>query len=90
MASCGRNNEAREILDELVAKRDKEWVTAYEFAVVYSLLGEADDAFKWLAVADREMAVGLSFVRVDPRLKGIRNDPRFDDLLRRTEISGAH
>ena len=90
MASCGRRDEARAILAELEAKRDRDWVTAYELAVVYSLLGEADEAFKWLAVADREMAVGLSFVRVDPRLKAVRSDPRFDDLLRRTEISGAH
>lgn len=73
-----------------MAKRDEDWVTAYEVAVVYSLLGEADEAFKWLSVADREMAVGLSFVRVDPRLNALRADPRFDDLLRRTEISGAH
>jgi serine/threonine protein kinase/tetratricopeptide (TPR) repeat protein len=90
MASCGRNAEAHKILDELVAHRDAQWVTAYELAVIYSLLGEPDQAFKWLAVADRELAVGLSFVRVDPRLNAIRNDPRFDDLLRRTEISGAH
>ena len=90
MASCGRTDEARAILEELLAQREKEWVTGYEIAVVYSLLGEADEAFEWLAVADREMAVGLSFVRVDPRLKALRSDPRFDDLLRRTEVSGAH
>jgi len=90
MASCGRKDESREILSELLSQRDLEWVTGYEIAVIYSLLGEADDAFRWLAVADREMAVGLSFVRVDPRLKSLRSDPRFDDLLRRTEISGAH
>jgi serine/threonine protein kinase/tetratricopeptide (TPR) repeat protein len=90
MASCGRNTEAHKILDELVAHRDEQWVTAYELAVIYSMLGEPDQAFRWLSVADRELAVGLSFVRVDPRLNAIRKDPRFDDLLRRTEISGAH
>ncbi len=90
LASCGRKDKARAILAELLARRDEEWVTGYEIAVIYSLLGEADEAFAWLAVADREMAVGLSFVRVDPRLKALRTDSRFDDLLRRTEISGAH
>lgn len=90
LASCGRKDEARAILAELLSRRDEEWVTGYEIAVVYSLLGEADEAFNWLAVADREMAVGLSFVRVDPRLNALRRDPRFDDLLRQTEISGAH
>ena len=90
MASCGRRDEAHAILDELVARRDKQWVTAYEIAVIYSILGEHDEAFAWLSVAEREQAVGLSFVRVDPRLNGLRNDPRLDDLLRRTNISGAH
>ncbi|HWN09898.1 MAG TPA: protein kinase [Pyrinomonadaceae bacterium] len=90
LASCGRKDEARAILAELLSRRDEEWVTGYEIAVVYSLLGEADEAFAWLAIADQEMAVGLSFVRVDPRLKTLRSDSRFDDLLRRTEISGAH
>ncbi|MBC8030163.1 MAG: tetratricopeptide repeat protein [Pyrinomonadaceae bacterium] len=89
LASCGRSDEAREILARLVARRDEEWVTAYEIAVVYSLLGDLDEAFAWLDVADREQAVGFSFVRVDPRLNALRHDPGFDDLLRRTDISGA-
>jgi serine/threonine protein kinase/tetratricopeptide (TPR) repeat protein len=82
-ASCGRADEAREILRGLVARRDEEWVTAYEIAVVYSLLGERDEAFAWLTLAADEHAVGLAFARVDPRLDNLRPDPRFDNLLLR-------
>jgi serine/threonine protein kinase/tetratricopeptide (TPR) repeat protein len=82
-ASCGRADEAREILRGLVARRDEEWVTAYEIAVIYSLLGERDEAFAWLTLAAEEHAVGLAFVRVDPRLDNLRPDPRFDNLLKR-------
>ena len=82
-ASCGRAEEAREILRGLVARRDEEWVTAYELAVIYSLLGERDEAFAWLTLAADEHAVGLAFLRVDPRLDNLRPDPRFDNLLLR-------
>jgi hypothetical protein len=86
LAACGREQEAREILDELVARRDEQWVTAYEIAVIYSYLNEADEAFDWLARAEQEHAVGLTYVRVDPRLNKLRSDPRFDELLQRLDV----
>jgi serine/threonine protein kinase/tetratricopeptide (TPR) repeat protein len=82
LASCGRVDEAREILQEIVARRDEQWVTAYEIAVIYSLLGERDEAFNWLAQAEKENAVGLTYVRVDPRINSLRSDPRYEELLR--------
>jgi serine/threonine protein kinase/tetratricopeptide (TPR) repeat protein len=82
LASCGKAEEAREILDDLVAKRDTQWVTAYEIAVIYALLGERDEAFHWLTQAEKENAVGLTYVRVDPRINSLRDDPRFGELLK--------
>ena len=81
LASVGRREEARVILDEILEHRSEHWVSAYEIAIVFSLLGKADDAFHWLAIAEREHAVGFTFVRVDPRLEGLRSDPRFEGLL---------
>jgi serine/threonine protein kinase/tetratricopeptide (TPR) repeat protein len=83
LASCGREQEAREILSGLIERREEQWVTAYEIAVVHTLLGCMDDALKWLAEAEREHSVGLTYVRVDPRLDKLRPDPRFDALLKR-------
>ena len=85
LAAIGSVDEARVIVEELVAKRSENWVTAYEIAIIYSLLGERDQAFKWLAQAEREHAVGFTFVRVDPHLANLRSDPRFAELLRETE-----
>jgi tetratricopeptide (TPR) repeat protein len=81
LASVGRRDEARVILEQILARRSEHWVSAYEIAIVYSLLGEIDDAFRWLALAEREHAVGFTFVRVDPRLEALHSDPRFDSLL---------
>jgi len=85
LAATGHNEQARELLQEILAKRDREWVTAYEIAIIYSLLGDRDEAFRWLARAEQEHAVGFTFVRVDPHLESLRSDPRFDQLLRKTD-----
>ena len=85
LAAVGKRDEARTILEEIIAKRNQNWVTAYEIAIIYTLLDDFDSAFRWLAQAEREHAVGFTFVRVDPHLMKLRSDPRFNDFLRETE-----
>lgn len=82
LAAVGRHEEARVILNETIERRPQQWVSAYEIAIVYCWLGDEDSAFSWLKQAEREHAVGFTFVRVDPRLAALRSDPRFDFLLR--------
>jgi tetratricopeptide (TPR) repeat protein len=89
LAATGHHDQAREILDEIIAKRDEQWVTAYEIAIIYALLGDRDKAFEWLAHAEQEHAVGFTFVRVDPHLENLRSDPRFATLLRGTERTAS-
>ncbi|MDX6611244.1 MAG: eukaryotic-like serine/threonine-protein kinase [Blastocatellia bacterium] len=85
LAAIGQHEEARTILDEILARRQEHWVTAYEIAIIYCLLGDRDNAFDWLARADREHAVGFTFVRVDPHLEPLRTDPRFQQLVSGSE-----
>ncbi len=85
LAAIGKHEEAKAILDDLISKRNQDWVTAYEIAIIYTLLGDFDNAFRWLKQAEREHAVGFTFVRVDPHLARLRTDPRFADLMRETE-----
>jgi hypothetical protein len=49
-----------------------------------SALGKKDEAFAELerSLADREFP-SLVFARSDPRVDALRDDPRFDDVLRR-------
>ncbi|HJR09580.1 MAG TPA: protein kinase [Pyrinomonadaceae bacterium] len=84
-AACGRRDEAIALLRELLARRDEQWVTSYEIAVIYSLLGDRDEAFHWLAEAEKEHAVGFTFAGVDPHLDNLHADPRFADMLSRTK-----
>ncbi|HEX8423459.1 MAG TPA: tetratricopeptide repeat protein, partial [Pyrinomonadaceae bacterium] len=84
LAAGGKREEAVALLRELLARRDEQWVTSYEIAVIYSLLNERDEAFHWLAEAEREHAVGFTFAGVDPHLTNLHSDPRFAEILRRT------
>ena len=84
LGSVGRRDEARTVLEEILAERSEKWVSAYEIAIVYGLIGKPDNAFRWLATAEREHAVGFTFVRVDPRLESLHSDPRFHLAAGRT------
>ena len=90
LAATGKRDEALAILDEILANRNEQWVTAYEIAIIYSLLDDRANAFRWLAQAEREHAVGFTFVRVDPHLESLRSDPLFEEMLRRTSRAVAY
>lgn len=87
LAATGHVEQARELLDEIIRERSEKWVTAYEIAIIYSLLNDRDSAFLWLDKADHEHAVGFTFARVDPHLENLRSDPRFAQLLSRANKS---
>jgi serine/threonine-protein kinase len=83
-ALAGRTGEARRRLEALLRAASDEYVSCYDVALVHHGLGNVDEAFRWLekAVAVRDTN-GLPALKVDPRLRGLRPDPRFADLLRR-------
>jgi eukaryotic-like serine/threonine-protein kinase len=89
LAATGNHEEARKILEEIIRLRDEQWVTAYEIAIVYALLGDRDNAFLWLGHAKAEHAVGYTFARVDPHLESLRSDPRSAQLLSRKPTASS-
>ncbi len=81
-AVTGKQAEAKKILKELTDLRKQRHVSAPHIAMIYTGLGEADDAFTWLETAYQERE--LSFGRLnDPGFDGLRSDSRFADLARR-------
>ncbi len=82
-AVSGRKDRARRILIELIGFSDEEYISPYEIAIVYAGLEEKDEGFKWLEKASNERSSWFVWLNVDPRLDPLRDDPRFQDLLRR-------
>jgi serine/threonine-protein kinase len=86
-AGSGRRNEAREILNQLTQLSKQQFVSPYVIAVLNVALGANDEAFQWLERAYEQRDNNLILLKVDPRLRTIRSDPRFQDLLRRIGFS---
>jgi len=55
----------------------------YSLAGVFAALGDADKAFQLLNQAYEQHDMQLVSLKVDPTLDGIRDDPRFCDLVHR-------
>lgn len=58
----------------------------YYVAVAHAKLGENDEAFKYLEMAFRDHYTGFVWLKVDPAIENLRQDPRFNNLLRRVGI----
>jgi len=54
---------------------------AYQIAEVYAMRGEKDKAFEWLQIACDARDAGMLGLLVDPLLRGLRDDPRYKNLL---------
>ena len=84
-AMAGRLDEARVVLAELEADSTP-WDTFF-IAQIYAVLGEKDEAFRWL-----EAAYGppnhpyVPWIRHPHAFKPLHDDPRFGDLLRRMNL----
>lgn len=62
------------------------FISSYHIALIHARLGEKEGAFEALEQAFQERTGMLVHLRVDPRLDNLRDDPRFEDLLRRTGL----
>jgi TolB-like protein/DNA-binding winged helix-turn-helix (wHTH) protein/tetratricopeptide (TPR) repeat protein len=82
-ALAGRRAESAKILDELQAASRESYVSPIDFALIYTALGERDQAFLWLERAYQDRSNYLRYLKVDPRYDSLRSDPRFSALLNR-------
>jgi serine/threonine-protein kinase len=86
-ASAGDRGEADRILDELRTIAKRQHVSPFTIALVHVGLGDADGAFDWLERSLGQREDALVSLRVNPRLDGLRGDPRFAKLLQRVGIA---
>jgi TolB-like protein/Flp pilus assembly protein TadD len=77
-----QTNLARQVLAELEGMARRGYVASSDFAIVHAGLGERDRAIAWLERACEERDSHLPHLKVDPRLKTLRGDVRFEALLK--------
>jgi len=76
--ALGRHSEA----DQLLASLEKDYPDeyGYDIACIYATRGNIGKSLAWLRRGNRWEAPPTLFARVDPELKNIRDDPRFEAL----------
>lgn len=85
-AKSGRRKEAEEIIAKFreIAKTDS--ISTYYTAIIYSALGDKDKAFAELQTAVENKDWSIQQMNVDPLMDPLRDDPRFEDLVKRLEL----
>ena len=79
----GRTSEARQILEDLIALRGRQYVSSFGIALLHDALGEKEAALEALDRAVRDRAIELSILLdTYPPFKTLASEPRYLTLMR--------
>ena len=87
---AGRTKEALQILDDLTSVAKCKYVAPHFFAGIHIGLGENDLALDCLEQSYEEHSHWLIYLHIDPTMDDLRNEPRFQDLLKRVGLPAAN
>lgn len=82
-AKSGKNKMAQKLLDQLIAvhNKNKIYIPPLYVAFIYAGMEDKNRIFEWINEAYRERSGYLVYLRVDPKVDYLRDDPRFEELL---------
>ncbi len=86
-AKAGPNGALRAAGDLLAFRSQSTYINPLAIAEYYARAGQSDLAFPWLERAFQEHIPFLAHLKADPSYDPIRTDPRFENLLRRMNLS---
>jgi eukaryotic-like serine/threonine-protein kinase len=87
-AEAGRAKDAQQILDDLTKLAQHKYVAPQFFAGIHIGLGEYDRALECLEKSCAEHCHWLLYLHIDPSMDSLRDNPRFQELLRRVGLPG--
>ena len=86
LAAASRQPEARRILQRLKEKSKRDFVPAYNLAVIHIALNEKNAALTYLQKAYQERDWAMMVLAVEPRLDPLRDNPSFRALLAKSRL----
>src|SRR5437667_304720 len=86
LALQGRRREAEALLAELEARAREHYVSPVAFCIVHLGLRNTDHVFQWLERAYQDRRGWLTYLKVDPMLDAVRDDPRFAAFVKRMKL----
>jgi serine/threonine protein kinase/Tfp pilus assembly protein PilF len=84
LVAAGLSDEAREITNKWTSISETAYVAPYFLAMCNLPLGNTDLAFEQLEIAINENNAWLLWLGTEPKFDHVRNDPRFQQILRKT------
>jgi len=84
--TANRTKDALEILENLLKLAKEKYVAPYFLAGIHVGIGENDHALEYLQRAYEEKSHWLLYLHMDPGMDTLRDDPRFQDLIRRVAL----
>ncbi len=85
-AEAGYHGAMRRAAEELVERSGSTHVSAYVIAELYACAGDKERALEWLEKAYDGRYMELVYLSIHPAWHSLRDDPRFQDLLRRMNL----
>ncbi len=85
-AKMGRRQQAEDVIKRWKENEKSNYVINYWIAVAYAALGEKDAAFAELEKAYQSHDFFFHRLKVDPYLDPLRNDPRYEEMLKRLNL----
>jgi Flp pilus assembly protein TadD len=86
-AHIGDLKQARRLLEQLKKSWSKEHVAAWDIAIVYVGLGNHEQALNWLERAATDHSQNLLRIKIEPWLKPLYQEPRFQALVRKMNLA---
>ncbi len=74
------------VAEAFILKRDTTFVTPWQIATLYTRADIKDKAVYWLEKAYEAHDPNMPYISVDPIFDDIRDDPHFQDLLRKMNL----
>jgi serine/threonine protein kinase/tetratricopeptide (TPR) repeat protein len=71
------------LIEMLKNRSQREYVSPYDIAEYYALMGDRDHTFEFLEKAYAERSGRMAYVKVQEFFQPFRSDPRYVDLLKR-------
>jgi TolB-like protein/tetratricopeptide (TPR) repeat protein len=84
-AISGRQAEARTLLGELTSQAEATDVTFFA-ALICAGLNDNDGALTWLERAVEKRSGSVRYLKIDPRLAGLHEEPRYQRLMERVGL----
>ena len=85
-AMSGNRRGAEKAIVELKELSKQRYVAPSQIGMIYAALGDKDEAFAWLEKANEVRDLVVVRLKVDPRLDPLREDPRFQELVKKVGL----